>query len=67
MFKGLRGKRVIVNGSNGEAWSGRVVSADRTTIRLDDWSYSDPTTQPSAQEGIVRVPASAVAFIIEVA
>lgn len=66
MFKGLIGHRVIVNGTGGQAWTGTVASQTRREVRLSDWEYSDPATPTTPQDGIVRLPLSSVAWIIEV-
>lgn len=66
MFKGLRDRAVIINGTRGESWAGKVVSESRTEVRLDDWSYADPGQALDPQAGIARLPLSSVAWIIEV-
>jgi hypothetical protein len=64
MFRGIKGRRVIVNCSTGEAFRGVVISARWRVVRLSGVDVIDGGTEGSA-EGVARIPRSIVTWIQE--
>lgn len=66
MFWGLKGRRVIVNCSTGEAFRGTVLSTwwSWSVIRLAGVEVIDGGTEGSA-EGVARIPRHVVTWIQE--
>lgn len=64
MFRGLKGRRVLVNTSGTEAFRGTVVAAGLFTITLRDFEVIEAGRSGSA-EGIARIPRRTITWIQE--
>lgn len=64
MFRGLKGRRVVIN-TAGEGFRGTVISARWGHIRLSDVEVLEPTGDVGHAEGFVRIPRSLITWIQE--
>lgn len=66
MFRGLKGRRVVVSTSADEpGFRGTVLSAGLFALRLRDFEVLARTGQPAAAEGVARIPRRVITWIQE--